>query len=102
MSSQNDKSRAPLEQCLSHRGAETGRHPLTAGGYRTDGLRRNIRRAEGLGAAHIGSPHDAIVPPKRRIDRAEYGRAIAALEDGTFTPKGYIVPERQEVSGYGA
>ena len=52
----------------------------------------NIRTLEDLGVAHLGSPHDAIVPPKRRIDRAEYGRRLAETEGGVFTPSGYFVP----------
>ena len=53
---------------------------------------RNIRTPEDLGSAYLGSPHTAIVPPKRRIDRAEYGRKLAKLEGGVFTPLGYIIP----------
>ena len=52
----------------------------------------DIRDAEDLGNAVIGSPHTAIVPPKRRIDRAEYGRRLAEAEGGIFTPSGYLVP----------
>ena len=52
----------------------------------------NIRTPEGLGVAVLGSPHTAIVPPRRRIDRAEYGRRLAGMEGGIFTPLGYYVP----------
>ena len=55
-----------------------------------------IRNAEDLGSAYLGSPHTAIVPPKRRIDRAEYGRRLAELEGGIFTPLGYIVPVKSK------
>jgi hypothetical protein len=51
-----------------------------------------IRSAQDLGAAYLGSPHNAIVPPKHRIDRAEYGRRLANAEGGIFTPSGYFVP----------
>ena len=54
-----------------------------------------IRNAEDLGNAHLGSPHTAIVPPKRRIDRAEYGRRLAEAEGGIFTPSGYLVPMKK-------
>ena len=53
---------------------------------------RNIRTPEDLGVAYLGSPHDAIVPPKRRIDRVGYGRRLAEAEGGVFTPSGYFVP----------
>ena len=52
----------------------------------------SIRTPEDLGVAYLGSPHDAIVPPKRRIDRAGYGRRLAEAEGGIFTPSGYFVP----------
>ena len=55
-------------------------------------LYQNIRTPEDLGIVHLGSPHDAIVPPKRRIDRAGYGRRLAEAEGGVFTPSGYFVP----------
>ena len=55
-------------------------------------LHRNIRTPEDLGVAVLGSPYTAIVPPIRRIDRAEYGRRLAEAEDGIFTPSGYFVP----------
>ena len=56
----------------------------------------NIRTPEDLGAAYLGSPHTAIVPPKRRIDRAEYGRELAEMEGGIFTPSGYLVPMKNK------
>ena len=65
-------------------------------------IMQNIRTPEDLGIAVLGSPHTAIVPPKRRIDRAEYGRRLAGLQGGMFTSQGYIVPERREESYYGA
>jgi hypothetical protein len=55
-----------------------------------------IRDAEDLGVAHLGSTHTAIVPPKRRVDRAEYGRKLAEQEGGVFTPSGYFVPTRKK------
>ena len=55
-------------------------------------LHPNIRTPEELGVAYLGSPHDTIVPPKRRIDRAGYGRRLAEAEGGVFTPSGYFVP----------
>ena len=53
-----------------------------------------IRSYEDLGAAYIGSPLADIVaiPRERQIDRAEYGRKLAAMEGGIFSPFGYIVP----------
>ena len=51
-----------------------------------------VRTPEDLGVAWLGSPHSAIVPPKRHIDRAEYGRRLAEGEGGIFTPSGYFVP----------
>jgi len=57
---------------------------------------RNIRTPEDLGAAYLGSPHTAIVPPKRRIDRADYGRRLAKAEGGIFTPSGYLVPMKNK------
>ena len=56
----------------------------------------NIRTPEDLGVAYLGSPHTAIVPPKRRIDRAEYGRELAEMEGGIFTPSGYLVPMKSK------
>jgi len=55
-------------------------------------LIQSIRTPEDLGVIHLGSPHTAIVPPKRRIDRAEYGRELAEMEGGIFTLSGYLVP----------
>jgi len=55
-------------------------------------INRSIRSPEDLGIAHLGSPHTAIVPPKKRIDRAGYGRILAEAEGGIFTPSGYLVP----------
>jgi hypothetical protein len=52
----------------------------------------HIRTPEDLGFAFLGNPNTAIVPPKRRIDRAEYGRRLAAAEGGIFTPCGYLAP----------
>jgi hypothetical protein len=54
-----------------------------------------IRTPEDLGVAYLGLPHNAIVPPKRRIDRAEYGRRLAELEGGIFSPSGYLVPMKK-------
>jgi len=54
-----------------------------------------IQNAEDLGNAHLGNPNTAIVPPKRRIDRAEYGRRLAEAEDGIFTPSGYLIPMKK-------
>ena len=59
-------------------------------------IMKNIRTPKDLGSAYLGSPHTAIVPPKRRIDRAEYGRRLAELEGGVFTPLGYIVPVKSK------
>jgi hypothetical protein len=55
-----------------------------------------IRSAEELGVAHLGSTHTAIVPPKRRIDRTEYGRRLAEVEGGIFTTSGYFVPMKNK------
>ena len=57
---------------------------------------KNLRTPEDLGVAYLGSPHTAIVPPKRRIDRAEYGRELAEMEGGIFTPSGYLVPMKNK------
>ena len=59
----------------------------------------HIRTPEDLGNAVIGSPHTAIVPPKRRIDRSEYGRRLAEAEGGIFTPSGYLVPMKNKTRG---
>jgi hypothetical protein len=61
-------------------------------GQRKYKLFPDIRNAEDLGVALLGSPHTAIVPPKSPIDRAEYGRILAAADGGIFTPRGYIAP----------
>jgi hypothetical protein len=52
----------------------------------------HIRTPADLGIACLGDPRAAIVPPKRRIDRAEYGRRLAEAKGGIFTPQGYTVP----------
>ena len=59
-------------------------------------LTQSIHTPEDLGVACLGSPHTAIVPPKRRVDRAEYGRRLAELEGGIFTPSGYLVPMKSK------
>jgi hypothetical protein len=56
----------------------------------------NIRSPEDLGVAYLGNPNTAIVPPKHRIDRAEYGRRLAEAEGGIFTPSGYLVPMKSQ------
>ncbi|MDR1668915.1 MAG: hypothetical protein LBR76_03030 [Oscillospiraceae bacterium] len=56
----------------------------------------HIRTPEDLGIAFLGNPHTAIVPPKRRMDRAEYGRRLALAEGGVFTPEGYIIPVKKQ------
>jgi len=58
---------------------------------------RNIRTPVDLGIAFLGNPHFSIVAilPENRIDRAEYGRRLAELEGGVFTPFGYIVPAKK-------
>jgi hypothetical protein len=60
----------------------------------------SIRNAEDLGVAVLGSPHTAIVPPVRRVDRAEYGRRLALTEGGKFTKHGYLAPIKREVCEY--
>jgi len=55
----------------------------------------HIQTPEDLGIAYLGSPFTAIVPPNRRIDRAEYGRRLAEAEGGIFTPSGYFVPMKK-------
>jgi hypothetical protein len=57
----------------------------------------HIHNAEELGIAVLGSRHTDVVPHEITIDRADYGRALARLEGGVFTSKGYIVPDEQEV-----
>ncbi|GHU89228.1 hypothetical protein FACS1894202_06940 [Clostridia bacterium] len=61
-----------------------------------------IHNAEELGIAVLGSRFVEVVPREITIDRAEYGRALARLEGGIFTSRGYIVPDEQEVEDYGA
>ena len=51
----------------------------------------NIRTPKDLGVAIIGAPYTGIVPPKRNIDREDYGRKVAAMDGGIFTPSGYLV-----------
>ena len=52
----------------------------------------NIRTPKDLGVAIIGAPYTGIVPPKRNIDREDYGRKVAAMDGGVFTLSGYLVP----------
>jgi hypothetical protein len=52
----------------------------------------DIHTPEELDVACIGSLLAAIVPAKRRIDRAKYGRCLVKAEGGIFTPSGYFVP----------
>ena len=56
-----------------------------------------VMTPEDLGNAVLGSPYASIVPIAlgNRIDRAEYGRRLAEVEGGIFTPLGYIVPDRE-------
>ena len=61
----------------------------------TNEIASNIHTPEDLGNAWLGSPNDAIVPPKQRIPRAEFGRRLAEMEDGIFTPSGYFVPNKK-------
>ncbi|GHU97275.1 hypothetical protein FACS1894208_12600 [Clostridia bacterium] len=63
----------------------------------------NIKNAEDLGVAYLGSAHTSIVvtPKHLRVDRAKYGRKLAALEGGIFTPAGYLVPKKWEENAYG-
>ncbi|GHU97005.1 hypothetical protein FACS1894208_12250 [Clostridia bacterium] len=62
---------------------------------------RGICTAEELGRYYLGNEHQRVVPAKRRIDRAEYGRKLAVVQGGKFTPQGYVVPNKHEgyVSG---
>jgi len=57
-----------------------------------------IRTPEDLGVASFGNPHASIVPGSTQnpIDRAEYGRRLAALEGGIFTAQGYFKPVSKE------
>lgn len=61
-------------------------------------LMPHIRTEEDLGVAYLGNPHASVVPvlPENRIDRAEYGRRLAGLEGGVFTPLGYFTPVKNE------
>lgn len=58
----------------------------------------HIRTPEDLGIAYLGDPRTNIAPvaPENRIDRTEYGRRLAELENGRFTPLGYIVPKKRK------
>lgn len=53
-------------------------------------IHKDIRTPEDLGIAVLGSPDTAVVPPKCRTDRAEYGHRLAKAEGGIFTPFGYL------------
>lgn len=66
----------------------------------THRINSNIHTPEELGIAYLGNPNTAIVPPKRRIDRAEYGRRLAEMEGGIFTPEGYAVPVKKRRKQY--
>jgi hypothetical protein len=59
-------------------------------------LHLRIRTPEDLGVAYLGNSNTAIVPPKHRIDRAEYGRRLAEADGGVFTPSGYLVPMKSK------
>jgi hypothetical protein len=61
-----------------------------------------IHSAEELGIAVLGSRYTEVVPRKAPIDRAEYGRALARIQGGIFTSKGYIVPESEGEATFGA
>jgi hypothetical protein len=54
-----------------------------------------IHNAEALGIAVLGSRYTEVVPREAPIDRADYGRALARLESGIFTSRGYIVPIKE-------
>jgi hypothetical protein len=58
-------------------------------------LRYGICDEEMLGIAHIGDPkHDIVqVCPKHRIDRREFGKKLARMENGVFTALGYLTSE---------
>jgi hypothetical protein len=58
-------------------------------------INSSIRTPEDLGAAYLGNPHTAIMPPKLRIDRADCGHRLAEAEGGVFTPSGYLVPMKR-------
>lgn len=59
---------------------------------------RHIRTPEDLGIAHLGDPRASVaqVSSENRVDRAEYGRILAEMEGGKFTPLGYIVPVKKQ------
>jgi hypothetical protein len=61
-------------------------------------IQPNIRTPLDLGIAYLGNPHASIAPvsQKNRIDRAEYGRRLAEMEGGIFTPRGYIAPIKEK------
>lgn len=59
-------------------------------------INSNILTPEDLGNAYLGNTNTAIVPPKHRIDRAEYGRRLAELEGGIFKSSGYFVPIKRK------
>ena len=61
-------------------------------------LMPHIHTEEDLGIAVLGNPHASVVPvlSENRINRAEYGRKLAELEGGVFTPLGYFVPVKNE------
>jgi hypothetical protein len=61
-----------------------------------------IHNAEELGIAILGSRFVDVVPHEFTVDRAEYGRALARLEGGIFSSKGYIVPNKDEDTDFGA
>ena len=61
-----------------------------------------IHNTEELGIAVLGNRYTDVVPREITIDRADYGRALAALDGGIFTSKGYIVPDEQEGEDYDA
>ncbi|GHU88199.1 hypothetical protein FACS1894202_03890 [Clostridia bacterium] len=62
----------------------------------------DIHNAEELGIAVLGNRFTEVVPRVAPIDRADYGRALARLQGGIFTSKGYIVPDNGENTGLGA
>lgn len=59
---------------------------------------RYIRTPDDLGIAYLGDPRASVAPvsPENRIDRSEYGRILAKMEGGKFTPLGYIVPVKSK------
>jgi len=58
----------------------------------------HIQTPEDLGVAMLGNPHASITPAfhENRINRAEYGRRVAELEGGLFTPHGYARPMKDK------